>query len=472
MNYDVVVIGAGPNGLSAGIEIARAGHSVCILEAGDSIGGGMRTAELTLPGFHHDICSAIHPMAILSPFFQSLQLKQWGLEWSFSPAAVAHPLPDGSAALLYKDLSRTAEQLGEDGKNWREIFDPFTRSSFAFFSEILRPLRVPGRPLLMAKFGLLALQSSVDLAKHYFRNPKARALFAGCAGHSFLPLESKGSASFGLVLAIGGHAVGWPLAVGGSKKIADALAACFQSFGGQIKTGHQVNSMRDLPEARVYLFDVTPRQLLQIAGDSLPRRYSNQLSKFRYGPGVFKVDWALNEPIPWTNRDCLQAATVHVGGTMEEISRCESEVWNNKHPENPFVLLAQQSIFDPGRAPAGKHTAWAYCHVPNGSDFDMTENIERQIERFAPGFRDLILARHTFNSHQMQAYNANYVGGDISGGANNLAQLIARPVIRMNPYSTPHPKIFLCSSSTPPGGGVHGMCGFLAARSVLRKVFR
>jgi phytoene dehydrogenase-like protein len=472
VKYDAVVIGSGPNGLSAAIEIARSGHSVCMLEASEIIGGGLRTEELTLPGFQHDVCSAIHPMAILSPFFQSLHLRQWGLEWIFSPAAVAHPFQDGSAALLYKDLSQTADLLVVDGKNWRKLFTPLTRSSFTFFSEILRPLRFTKHPFLLGRFGLLALRSGTGLASHYFSKPPARALFAGCVAHSLLPLEQKGSAAFGLVLAASGHAVGWPLASGGSKKIADALVACLRSHGGEIQTGRRVKSIQDLPPASAYLFDVTPRQLLQIAGTELSRGYRSKLSKFQYGPGVFKIDWALKEPIPWRNKDCLQAATVHVGGTMEEIAIGESQVWRNIHPEDPFVLVTQQSIFDSTRAPEGNQTAWGYCHVPHGSTVNMTNRIERQIERFAPGFRDVILARHTLNTVELEEHNGNYIGGDIAGGANNLSQIFGRPALQFDPYSTSNRKIFICSASTPPGGGVHGMCGYLAARSAIRKVLR
>jgi len=468
--FDVVVIGSGPNGLSAAIEIARAGVPVCVLEAVETIGGGTRTGQLTLPGFLHDVCSAIHPMALVSPFFRMIEIEKWGVKWVRPPAAVAHPLEDSTAAVLYPDVGRTCETLGKDAAAYRKLLEPFLERTGALFDEILRPVRFPSRPLLMARFGALALRSCRGLANGRFCGPNASALFAGCSAHSFLPLDAAGSAAFGLVLALAGHAVGWPFPESGSRAIADALSACLTALGGLVFAGRPVHSTKDLPPARAYVFDVTPAQLLAIAGDSLPSRYRGRLSGFQYGPGVFKIDWALNAPIPWTARECRQAATVHVGGTLDEIASGESEVGQGRHPERPFVLVGQQSLFDSSRAPAGMHTAWGYCHVPNGSEADMTVRIESQIERFAPGFGDTILARHTMTAMQMQSHNANLIGGDISGGSNKVRQIIARPVFRLDPYSTPNPRIFLCSSSTPPGGGVHGMCGYLAARSVLRRV--
>jgi phytoene dehydrogenase-like protein len=468
MKYDALVIGAGPNGLSAAVELARSGVSVCLLEASETIGGGTRSGELTLPGYVHDICSAIHPMAFLSPFFRSLKLQ---IDWIFPPAALAHPLADGSAAVLFQDLRQTAAGLNGDRNAWQRMFEPFVERADHLFSEILKPPGVPRYPFLMAEFGFLALRSARSLAQSRFAQPLARALFTGCAAHSLLSLNRAGSAAFGLLLALAGHASGWPLAKEGSQQIANALGSAFQSSGGEIQTGRFINSMRDLPEARAYLFDVTPKQLLQIASEDLPTGYRRKLESYRYGPGVYKMDWALSGPIPWKSSECALAATVHVGGTMEEVAQAEEEVVRGRHPDRPFLLLGQQSLFDSTRAPEGKHTGWAYCHVPNGSNIDMTERIENQIERFAPGFRDLILARHTYNCRQLEEHNANLIGGDISGGANDLYQLLARPVLKLNPYATANPKIFLCSSSTPPGGGVHGMCGYHAARSALKNVF-
>ncbi|MEA2570509.1 MAG: hypothetical protein QOI24_2510 [Acidobacteriota bacterium] len=469
---DAVVVGAGPNGLSAAIVLARAGLRVIILEANESIGGGARTEELTLPGYLHDVCSAIHPMGLVSPFFRTLPLAEHGLVWKESPLAIAHPLDDGTAAVLEQSLDATAQTLGEDGDAWRNLLGPLARNADALFDEILRPIRiVPRHPLLMARFGLSALWSASSLAKSRFKGEHARALFAGCAGHSFLPLEATASASFGLVLALAGHAVGWPAAKGGSVSITNALASYFRSLGGEIQTGTRVTSMRELPPSRAVLFDVTPRQLAAIAGDELPRSYVNKLTKFRYGPGVFKVDWALDGPIPWTAADCHRSATVHVGGTLDEVAEHERAIWQGRVTDKPFVLVAQQSLFDSGRAPDGKHTGWAYCHVPHGSTIDMTNAIEQQIERFAPGFRARILARHTMNTAQYEAHDANFIGGDIGGGANGLTQFITRPFPSLDPYATPNERIYICSSSTPPGGGVHGMCGYWAATSALKSIF-
>ena len=470
-SLDAVVVGAGPNGLAAGIVLAREGLSVLILEANESIGGGARTAELTLPGFHHDTCSAIHPMAMVSPFFQTLPLAQFGLVWRDSPAAIAHPLDDGTAAMMEQSLDATAASLGADGDAYRDLMAPFVRNARASFEEILRPVRlVPHHPLLMARFGWDGLRPALTIAKR-FKTDRARALFGGCSAHSFLPLDSLGSASFGLALALAGHATGWPCARGGSQAITDALAGYFKSLGGTIETGRRVASMRDVPQSRAVIFDVTPRQLATIAGDALPSRYVRRLRHFRYGPGVFKIDYALDGPIPWRAAECMRSATVHVGGTIEEIAEHERVVWNGRTTDRPFVLVAQQSLFDDTRAPAGRHTGWMYCHVPHGSTEDMTERIEGQIERFAPGFRDRVLARRTMNTAQYQEHDANFIGGDIAGGANNLLQFITRPFPKGDPYATPNDRIYIGSSSTPPGGGVHGMCGYWAARSALRRLF-
>jgi phytoene dehydrogenase-like protein len=471
MKRDVIVVGGGPNGLAAGIQLARAGLSVLIVEAKETIGGGARTRELTLPGFRHDICSAIHPMAVVSPFFKMMPLEDFGLRWAYSPAAIAHPLDDGSAAVMQQSLERTAESLGPDGPAYKRLMKPFVDNADALFQEILRPINpVTRHPFLLARFGLTGLRTAIGVASH-FKTPHARALFAGCAAHSFLPLEAAASASFGMALALAGHATGWPCAIGGSEAIIDAMAAYFRSLGGEILTNYPVRTLSDIPESRAVIFDLTPRQVAAIAGDELPPSYVRKLRSFRYGPGVFKVDWALDGPIPWKAEACFRAATVHVGGTIEEIAVHERKTWNGEVDERPFVLVAQQSMFDVTRAPEGKYTGWAYCHVPNGSTRDMTEPIVRQIERFAPGFRQRILATHTYNCADYEAHNANFVGGDIAGGANNLTQFLMRPFPTTDPYSTPNERLFIGSSSTPPGGGVHGMCGYWAARSVLRRVF-
>jgi len=471
-SYDAVVVGAGPNGLAAAVVLAEAGRSVLVVEAEQTIGGGCRTEEVTLPGFHHDICAAIHSMAAVSPLLRRLPLDRFGLTWIQAPAPMAHPFDDGSAAVLSRSLSATGATLGVDAGAWEGMMRPFLKDSDAFFQEILRPVRIPRHPFRMARFGALGLRSCASLVRSHFEGEKARALFAGCAAHSFLSLDAAASASFGLVLALVGHATDWPCAKGGSQQIVDSLAAYFRSLGGQIEVGREVRALADVPASRAVLFDVTPRALERIAGTHLPGGFRRELLAFRHGPGVFKVDWALRGPIPWKAPECHQVATVHIGGTFEELAASEDAAVHGRIAERPFVLVAQQSLFDDTRAPAGQHTGWAYCHVPHGASVDMTERIERQIERFAPGFRDLILARRTMAPADVAAHNLNMVGGDIGGGANDLSQLFFRPTRRWDPYTTPNPRIFLCSSSTPPGGGVHGMCGYGAATSALRRVLR
>lgn len=469
--YDAVVVGAGPNGLAAAITLARAGRSVIVFEARETVGGGCRSAELTLPGFVHDVCSAIHPMARASRFFRSLPLESYGLEWIQPPAALAHPLGDGSVALLEHSIEDTGATLGGDAARYRHLMAPIVANWDKIAEGVLGPLHIPRHPLALARFGLSAIRSSRSLAENHFREARARALFGGIAGHAMLELEQPPGAAFGLVLAALGHVVGWPLPRGGSQRIADALAAYLRSLGGEIVTGVEVESLETLPQARVILCDVTPRQLLRLAGRRLSPFYQRQLRRYRYGPGVCKVDFALNGPIPWKAPECVRAGTVHLGGTLEEIAESERAVWKGEHAERPFVLLAQQSLFDPTRAPAGAHTAWAYCHVPSGSTRDVSEQIEQQIERFAPGFRQRILAKHVFTAEKMEHYDPNYVGGDINGGVQDFWQLFTRPTVRLVPYSTSSKGLYLCSSSTPPGGAVHGLCGYFAAQAALRAAF-
>ena len=468
MTYDAAIIGSGPNGLSAGITLADAGKSVLVLEGRDTIGGGTRTAELTLPGCKHDICSALHPLGVASPFFRRLPLAQYGLEWVTPPASLAHPLDDGTAVMVEGTVADSAANLGPDAMAYRRLMGPLVRRWRQLLGDVLGPLQFPSHPLLMARFGLTALLPASTLARTVFRGERARAVFAGMAAHATLPLTSPATAAFGLMLGMVAHGVGWPMPRGGSQRFAEALGAHFESLGGEIRTGIQVRSLDDLPEARTILFDTSPRGMVQIAGDRLPAGYRDSLSRFRYGPGVFKLDYALDAPVPWTAEECLRAGTVHLGGTLEEITESEAAVWRGEHAERPYVIVAQHSLFDDTRAPEGKHTLWAYCHVPNGSTEDMTGRVEAQLERFAPGFRDRVLKVSTMNTAQMEDYNPNYVGGDINAGVQDLRQFFTRPVVSLDPYSTPAEGIYLCSSSTPPGGGVHGMCGYYAARSALR----
>ncbi len=451
----------------AAVTLARAGRSVVVIEAEDEIGGGTRSAELTLPGFVHDVCSAVHPLGVGSPAMRDLPLEEHGLRWLHPEVALAHPLHGDTAGVVRRDLAATAAGLGADGDAWtRHIGGPAAEWD-RLAPMLLRPLpQVPAHPFLLGRFGLAALPPATLLGRRWFDEEPARALFAGSAAHAFLPLEHVLTSSFALLLLASAHAGGWPVAEGGSQRIADALASLLVSLGGTIETGRRVASMGDLPPADAVLFDLPPRAVARIGGERFPSRYRRRLERFRPGPGAFKIDYALDGPVPWRNEDCRRAGTVHVGGTAAEVALAERAVASGQHPDRPFVLVAQQSIVDPSRAPAGKHTLWAYCHVPNGSTVDMTEAIESQIERFAPGFRDLVLARHVATPAWFQEHNASYLGGDIAGGAHDGLQLVFRPVIG-RPYRTPDPTLFICSASTPPGGGVHGMCGLHAAEVAL-----
>lgn len=468
-NVDAIVIGAGPNGLAAAIELARAGLKVRIYEANPTIGGGARSGELTLPGFLHDLCSAVHPLAAGSPYFSKLPLDKYRLEFIHSPTALAHPLEDGTAAILDRSIETTSEHLGRDRKKYRDLMTPFAENWESLSNDLLGPPRFPRHPLLAARFGIHAIRSAKGFAESSFEEDRTRALFAGLAAHSFLSLDRLATSAFGLMLSLLAHTNGWPIAKGGSQSISNALAAYFKELGGEIVTGHRVQSISELPPAKAILCDVTPRQLLRLAGHSLPAGFRRRLISYRYGPAAFKIDWALSEPVPWKAAACLKAATIHLGGSFTEILHSEHLVNSGQHTEKPFIILSQPTLFDATRAPAGKHVLWAYCHVPNASQLDMTTRIEDQIERFAPGFRDCILARNVTTPALFEQHNANLIGGDINGGSQHLAQMFARPTVRL--YSTPVRSLYLCSSSTPPGGGVHGLCGYHAARLALRNSF-
>ncbi|WP_235934733.1 phytoene desaturase family protein [Candidatus Laterigemmans baculatus] len=468
--YDAVVVGSGPNGLAAAVTLAQAGRSVMVIEASDAIGGGTRSAELTLPGFVHDICSAIHPLGVASPFFRSLPLEQHGLEWIQPEVPLAHPLPDGSAAAVYRSLEETAAGFGSDGESYRRLLKPLLAAADGILSQVLTPVQLPRHPLALARFGLRGMQSAERLAKRWFAEPKVQGMFAGMAAHAVLPLDQRFTAAVGLMFSLTAHHGGWPLPRGGSGRISEALQSYLRQLGGEVVTGNRVASLAELPPNRAVLFDLSPRQLARIAGDALPASYRQKLERFRHGPGVFKIDWALEGPIPWTAEACRRAGTVHVGGEFDAVAQAEAAAWSDQPAERPFLLVAQQSVLDPSRAPAGKHTGWGYCHVPHGSRVDMTEAIEAQMERFAPGFRDRILARHVMAPADFENYNANYIGGDITGGVMDLRQILARPTFGPTPYATPNPRLFLCSASTPPGPGVHGMSGYHAAQAALRAV--
>ncbi len=469
--YDAVIVGSGPNGLSAAILLAQQGLKVHVIEAEETIGGGTRTKELTEPGFLHDVCSAVHPTAVSSPFLSTLPLDEYGLEWIFPEASVAHPLDEGNSVLGYQSLDKTLEQLGKDAKMYKRLFGDFIENWDSIKHDLFGTLRSVENPLSMARFGWYGWLSAKDLTNSLFKKQEAKALFAGMAAHSILPLDKLFSASFGLVLTTSMHSVGWPIAKGGSATITNAMAAYFESLGGSIETGNRITDYAEIPDAKAVLFDLTPHQIAKICSAQLPNAYRKKLNKYKYGPGAFKIDLAVSEPIPWQNEAIGKAGTVHLGGTFEEIGYSEKEIWKGNHAEKPYVLLSQPSIFDDSRAPKGKHTVWAYCHVPNGSEKDCTEEIISQIERFAPNFGDTIISKHTMTAVQMNDYNENYIGGDINGGAQFFKQLIGRPVLKCNPYKIPFEVAYICSSSTPPGGGVHGMCGYHAAKSALKNEF-
>ncbi len=469
-----VVVGSGPNGLVAAITLARAGWEVTVFEAAARAGGGTRTEELTLPGVHHDVCSAIHPLALGSPAFREIAasdspLEAHGLEWVHSDVPLAHPLDGGRVAVMHRSMDDTADALGVDAKAYRRLFGPLVEAGFDLTDGLLSPLSIPPQhPVTLARYGAVGVLPAYTVARRGFDTDAARALFAGLAGHSILSLKAPATAGYGLMLGVLAHLVGWPLARGGSQQIADALVAVLEGLGGRVECDRRVTSLKELPRADAVLLDLTPRQVLAMAGDTFPNRYRKALSAYRYGPGVFKLDWALDGPIPWTGAECARAATVHLGGTLAEITEAEADVQAGRHPQRPYVLLSQPSLFDATRAPNGIHAVWAYCHVPNGSTVDMTDRIEAQVERFAPGFRDRIIGRHAMNPEAVEAHGANYIGGDINGGIADLRQFVRRPTLGLHPWRTPIDGVYLCSSSTPPGGGVHGMCGWHAAREVMR----
>ncbi|MET3979571.1 phytoene dehydrogenase-like protein [Mucilaginibacter sp. UYP25] len=469
-DFDAIVIGSGPNGLAAAILMQQKGLKVLLLEGKSEIGGGLRTAELTLPGFKHDICSAIHPLAAASPFFKTLPLANNGLNYVYPEIDAAHPLLHAKPAVLCRSIDSTAQHLGDDEKAYRKLMGSVTKNWPLIDADVLGPLHFPKHPFALASFGLDALKPATMLANQ-FKTKQAKALIAGMAAHSMQPITNLATSAIAMVLMATGHLGGWPIPIGGSNSIANALASYFKLIGGTIQTDTYIRSLDQLPSAHALLFDITPKQLLEIAGHKFSSIYKWQLERYRYGMGVYKIDWALSEQIPFEAEACRKAGTVHLGNTLNEIRDAEQQTWNGKHPDKPFVLLAQQSLYDNTRAPKGKHTAWAYCHVPNGSTKNMTEIIENQIERYAPGFKDVILAKHTLDTVQIEEYNPNYIGGDINGGVIDLGQLFTRPALRYSPYKTSHKGMYICSSSTPPGGGVHGMCGYYAAKKALNDVF-
>jgi phytoene dehydrogenase-like protein len=469
-DFDAVIVGSGPNGLAAAILMQQQGLSVLVVEGKDKIGGGLRSAELTLSGFTHDICSAIHPLAAASPFFKKLPLADHGLSYIYPEIAAAHPLDDGTAAVLKQSIAETAKLLGTDERAYKRLMTSVANNWQLIDADVLGPLHFPKHPLALASFGLKALPPATMLANR-FKTPAAKALIAGMAAHGMQPLSNVATSAIALVLMAAGHFKGWPIPKGGSNQIANALASYFTSIGGKIETSNYITSLNQLPSAHAVLFDITPKQLLQIAGHKFSAIYKWQLERYRYGMGVYKIDWALDGAVPFTADACRRAGTVHIGGTFDEIRIAERQTAMGFHPNKPYVLLAQQSVFDDTRAPAGKHAVWGYCHVPANSVKNMTASIENQVERFAPGFKERILARHVMDTRQIEDYNPNYIGGDINGGVIDIGQLFTRPVLRYSPYKTSAKGLYICSSSTPPGGGVHGMCGYYAAKKALKDIF-
>ncbi len=470
-NPDAVIVGSGPNGLAAAVTLSAAGLQVLVVEGAPEIGGGCRTQELTLPGFRHDVCSAAHPLAIASPFFQRFDLAARGVRFARPQIEFANPLDGGRAAIVTRSVAETAGRLGADGRSYRRLLGPMAARVDDICAALLEPLRRPPKhPLVMAGYGSRGILPASALVRRW-HTEEARAIMGGAAAHSMLKLTAVPTGGIGLMLIILAHGVGWPVIAGGSAQITDAMADAVVTAGGSIETGRWVRSLAELPSAPAILLDVSPRSLIQIAGDALPGRYQAALRRYRYGPGVCKVDFALSGPVPWANEDCRRAGTLHLGGTFEEMAAAEAEVTAGKHPQNPYVLVVQPGVADPSRAPAGRHTLWTYTHVPAGSDVDMTGAVEAQIERFAPGFRDLVLARAVRTAAAEEAHNPNYVGGDIAVGLQTMRQTLFRPTIRWNPYRTPARGVYLCSSATPPVPGVHGRCGELAALTALRDMF-